>query len=109
MLARRQPSTYSHVRLGLPMGIGPRPARNWALRGGGKLTHYTLVGIGHLPPAASARGPGQRAYLSASGMYFKSVGPVYSDRGRINRLLPCCSSTWAAQPETRLKAKIGVN
>ena len=72
-------------------------------------TRTTLVAIGRLPLAAWARGPGEGAYRSASGMYFKSVGPVYSDRGRINRLLPCCSSTWAAQPETRLKAKIGVN
>ena len=37
------------------------------------------------------------------------VGPVYSARGRISRLLPCCSSTCAAHPATRLIAKIGVN
>ena len=36
------------------------------------------------------------------------AGPEYSERGRIRRLLACCSMTWAAQPATRLIAKIGV-
>src|SRR5205807_9910752 len=52
---------------------------------------------------------GARAQRCDIGTYVARVGPVYSARGRISRLLPCCSSTWAAHPATRLIAKIGVN
>src|SRR5579859_863480 len=47
--------------------------------------------------------------LSSSCTYFTSLGPTYSARGRIRRLLPNCSRTWAVQPEMRLHAKMGVS
>jgi hypothetical protein len=37
-----------------------------------------------------------------------TVGPVYSARGRINRLFDSCSRTCAVHPAHRLTAKIGV-
>ena len=40
--------------------------------------------------------------------YGRGAGPVYSDSGRIKRLLSCCSTTCAHQPATREAAKIGV-
>ena len=43
------------------------------------------------------------------GTYSVFLGPTYSARGRISRLLEYCSSTWAVQPEARLQAKIGVS
>src|SRR5262245_32332379 len=57
----------------------------------------------------AATHPNDGDYRSDNGTYLASVGPAYSARGRIKRLLPCCSRTCAAQPETRLSAKIGVN
>ena len=44
----------------------------------------------------------------AADVHFLPVGPVYKDSGRISRLSPCCSMTWAHQPVIRLATKIGV-
>src|SRR5205085_11015847 len=40
--------------------------------------------------------------------YGRSAGPTYSDRGRMRRLLSCCSVTCAHQPATRDAANSGV-
>ena len=45
---------------------------------------------------------------SASGTNGLGSSPVYMCPGRIRRLSPCCSMTWAAQPAMRLATKIGV-
>ena len=42
------------------------------------------------------------------GSYVRGLGPTYSELGRMRRLSECCSMTWAAQPTTRLIAKMGV-
>ena len=47
------------------------------------------------------------AHRSASGTGFRGSGPMYSDCGRMRRLLALCSSTWADQPATRDTAKVG--
>ena len=41
--------------------------------------------------------------------YLRLGGPVYSDSGRMRRLLAYCSRSWAVQPAIRLIAKSGVN
>ena len=42
------------------------------------------------------------------GSYVRGAGPTYSELGRMRRLSECCSMTCAAQPTTRLMAKMGV-
>jgi hypothetical protein len=49
-------------------------------------------------------------YRFSTAVYFTGYSaPIYSARGRINRLSSSCSITCAAQPEILLTAKIGVN
>src|SRR5262249_61705114 len=64
----------------------------------------------HLQPTNPPRKPvSSTRYRRSIGTYDWRPGPVYSARGRMSRLLACCSRTCAAQPTTRLMAKIGVN
>src|SRR6202022_2561182 len=60
-----------------------------------------------VPPGSSIE-PADCQPRSARGTGFRGSGPMYSDCGRIMRLLATCSSTCAVQPAARETAKVGV-
>ena len=85
------PRNAAAVRAYLTVGFVPGRGDSMRLRPEG--LRYTT--------AAARRG-------ARSARRRAAAGPTYSELGRIRRLSACCSITCAAQPTTRLIAKIGV-
>ena len=59
-------------------------------------------------PAVDPSADGGSQARSASGTGLWGSGPMYSDWGRMRRLLATCSRTWAVQPAAREEANVGV-
>src|SRR5947209_2809830 len=104
--ARFPRGLFGAKRTARPPRVGREVARLCRLgtspsRGSPEVHHPARGGLNRYAAAEADRWP--------IGSYGRSAGPTYSELGRISRLSPCCSITCAAQPTTRLIAKIGVN
>lgn len=103
-------------------GEAPAP-RKGRQRAGVRLLAIPVIRIPVRRPLTLARGcagtesvsrtgcPARKPSLAhtSTGMGCGAGSPTYSDEGRMSRLLSICSKMCAAQPITRLHAKVGVN
>ena len=81
--------------------------RVWAGHSQGKECRSRQVPWGALDPRDGTSWS-RNQFVLLSSFQFDNSGPTYSAKGRMMRLLACCSMMWAHQPVIRLATKMGV-